>query len=287
MINTLRLHYPLPLLCRVLAISASGYHAWRNRPPSRRARKEARLEIEIKAAHRRTRETYGPERLREDLAAHGVHVGVHRIKRLRKKLGLRCRPKRRFKVTTDSRHTLPVAENLLAQQFEASAPGQVWLSDITYIPTKEGWLYLACHKDMYTREIVGHAMAPRMTKQLVSQSLFRAVTAKRPVAGLLHHSDRGSQYCAYAFRNLLKQFRMQASMSRKGNCYDNAPMESFWGTLKTEHVFHRQYETRRQAMREIAEYIELFYNRQRRQKQLGYLSPAAFERRHYEQRLAA
>ena len=287
MINTLRLHYSLPLLCRVLAVSASGYHAWRNRPPSRRAREDARLEIEIKAAHRRTRETYGPERLREDLAAHGVHVGVHRIKRLRKKLGLRCRQKRRFKVTTDSRHTLPVAENLLAQQFEASAPGQVWLSDITYIPTKEGWLYLACHKDMYTREIVGYAMAPRMTKHLVSQSLFRAVAAKRPAAGLLHHSDRGSQYCAHAFRNLLKQFRMQASMSRKGNCYDNAPMESFWGTLKTEHVFHRQYETRRQAMREISEYIELFYNRQRRQEQLGYLSPAAFERRYYEHRLAA
>ncbi len=143
MINTLRLPYPLPVPCRVLAVSASGYHAWRNRPPSRRAREEARLEIEIKAAHRRTRETSGPERLREDLSAHGVHVGVHRIKRLRRKLGLHCRQKRRFKVTTNSWHSLPVAENLLAQQFKASAPGQVWLSDITYIPTKEGWLYLA------------------------------------------------------------------------------------------------------------------------------------------------
>jgi putative transposase len=218
----------IALLCSC-CIRQRGYHAWRNRPPSRRAREEARLEVEIKAAHRRTQETYGPERLREDLAAHGGHVGVHRIKRLRRKLGLRCRQKRRLKVTTNSRHTLPVAENLLAQQFEASAPGQVWLSDSTYIPTKEGWLYLACHKDMSTREIVGYAMAPRMTKHLVSQSLFRAVATKRPTVGLLHHSDRGSQYCTLAFRNLLNQFKMRASMSRKGNCYDNAPMESFLG----------------------------------------------------------
>ena len=282
MINSLRLQYPLPVLCRVLAVSASGYHAWFKRPPSRRAQEEARLEVEIKAAHRRTRETYGPERLQEDLAAHGVKAGIHRIKRLRKKLGLRCRQKKRFKVTTDSKHSLPMAKNLLAQKFEASAPSRVWLSDITYIRTQEGWLYLAGHKDMCTREIVGYAMSARMTKNLVSQSLFRAVAAKRPAPGLIHHSDRGSQYCALEFRKLLVQFGMHASMSGKGNCYDNAPMESFWGTLKTEHVFHRQYETRQQAMREIAEYIELFYNRQRRQKRLDYLSPAAFERRYYE-----
>jgi putative transposase len=188
-------------------------------------------------------ETYGPERLQRDLAVHGVHVGRHRIKRLRRKLGLRCRQKRRFKATTNSGHTLPVAENLLAQQFEAKAPGEVWLSDITSIQTGEGWLYLAGHKDLYTREIVGYAMAPRM-----------------------HH-----------------RFGMRTSMSGKGNCYDNAPMENFWGTLKTELVFHRQYETRQQAMREITEYIEIFYNRQRRQEKLGYLSPAAFERCFYEQ----
>lgn len=287
MINSLRLQYPVPMLCCVLDVSASGYHAWRKRPPSRRAQEEARLEVEIKAAHRRTRETYGPERLQEDLAAHGVHVGIHRIKRLRRKLSLRCRQKRRFKVTTNSRHSLPVAENLLAQKFEAPVPGRVWLSDITYISTKEGWLYLAGHKDMCTREIVGYAMAARMTKNLISQSLFQAVAAKRPAAGLIHHSDRGSQYCALEFRKLLVQFGMRASMSGKGNCYDNAPMESFWGTLKTEHVFHRQYETRQQAIREITEYIELFYNRQRRQKKLGYLSPAVFERRFYEQQQAA
>ena len=223
MINTLRLHYPLPLLCRVLTVSASGYHAWRKRPPSRRAMEEARLEVEIKAAHRRTRETYGPERLQQDLAAHGVHVGRHRIKRLRRKLGLRCRQKRRFKATTNSGHTLPVAENLLAQDFAGTHPGQVWLTDITYIPTQEGWLYLASHKDLYTREIVGYAMAPRMTKHLVSQTLPRAVAAKRRAPGLLHHSDRGSQYCARTFRKLLNRFGMRASMSGKATATTTPP----------------------------------------------------------------
>lgn len=280
----MRPDYPVPLLCRVLSVSASGYHAWRKRPPSRRTLENARLEVEIRAAHRRTRETYGAERLQKDLSAHGVKAGVYRIKRLRRKLGLRCRQMRRFKATTNSRHSLPVAENLLAQQFEAKAPGQIWLSDITYIQTGEGWLYLAGHKDLCTREIVGYAMAARMTKNLVSQSLYRAVTAKRPKAGLIHHSDRGSQYCAHEYRRLLYQFKMRTSMSGKGNCYDNAPMERFWGTLKTELVFHRHFETRQEAVREITEYIELFYNRQRRQEKLGYLSPAAFERGFYEQK---
>src|SRR5450756_2809014 len=153
-----------------------------------------RLELEIRAAHKRTRQTYGPERLQRDLADNGVVVEVHRIKRIRRKLGLRCRQKRKFKVTTDSRHSLPVAGNLLDQKFEASAPNQIWMSDITYIPTGEGWLYLAGHKDLFTGEVVGYAMAERMTKNLVSQSLLRAIAAKRPAAGLIHHSDRGSQY---------------------------------------------------------------------------------------------
>ena len=233
---------------------------------SRRALEEARLEVEIRAAQRRTRETYGAERLQEDLLAHGVNVGVHRSKRLRRKLGLRCRQIRKFKATTNSRHTLPVVENLLglARQFEAKAPGKIWLSDITYIPTEEGWLYLAGHKDLCTREIVGYAMAARMTKVLVSQSLFRAVSAKRPEAGLVHHSDRGSHYCAHEFRRLHDQFKMRASMSGKGNCFDNAFVESFWGTLKTELVFHRKYATRQEATQDLTEYIELFYNRQRR-----------------------
>jgi len=287
MIADMRLQYPIPLMCHVLDVSTSGYHAWHSRPPSRRALEEPRLEVEIRAAHKRTRKTCGPERLQEDLAAHGVKVGVHRIKRIRRKLGLRCRQKRRFKATTDSRHSLPVAENLLSQKFEATAPNQIYVTDITYITTDEGFLYLAGHKDLFTGEIVGHAMNSRMTKNLVIQSLFRAVSSKRPPAGLIHHSDRGSQYCSHEYRRLLDQFGMRASMSRKGNCYDNAPMESFWGTLKTELVFHRRYATRQEAMRDITEYIEVFYNRQRRQKRLGYLSPAAFERKYFEQQRAA
>ena len=268
-------------------VSASGYHSWRHRLPSKRAREDARLEVEILAAHKRTRQTYGPERLQEDLAAHGVKVGVHRIKRIRKKLGLRCLQTKKFKATTNSRHSLPVAENLLAQQFKTAGPGLVWVSDITSISTGEGWLYLAGHKDLFTKEIVGYAMGARMTKNLVCQSLFRAVAVKRPSAGWIHHSDRGSQYCSHAYRNLLDQFKMRTSMSGKGNCYDNAPMESFWGTLKTELVFHRKYETRQKAIREITEYIELFYNRQRRQRKLGYRSPATFEQEYYRMLSAA
>ncbi len=184
------------------------------------------------------------ERLQRDLEEHGIRAGVCRIKRIRKKLGIKCKQKRKFKVTTDSNHKLPVAGNLLEQRFEAVAPNRVYVSDITYIPTGEGWLYLAGHKDIFTGEIVGYAMGARMSKSLVIQSLFRAVAAKRPAKGLIHHSDRGSQYCSHEYRKILDQFGMQVSMSRKGNCYDNAPMESFWGTLKQELVFHRHYRSR-------------------------------------------
>jgi putative transposase len=283
----LRLQYALSFLCRMFGVSASGYHAWLTRPVSRRAREEGRLEMEIKAAHKRTRETYGPERLQQELRAQGVEVGICRIRRIRKKLGLRCKQRRKFRATTDSRHNHPVAENLLNQAFEATMPNQVWVSDITYIPTEEGWLYLGGHKDLFTGEIVGYALGNRITKHLVSDSLFRAVAAKRPGSGLIHHSDRGSQYCAHGYRRLMDQFTMRVSMSRKGNCYDNAPMESFWGTLKNELIYHRRYKTREQAIREITEYIEVFYNRQRRQARLGYLSPAVYERQFYARRLAA
>jgi putative transposase len=211
----LRLTYTVSILCRVLDVAPSGYSSWIKRRLSNHDRSEMRLELEIRAAHKRTRQTYGPERLQRDLADNGIIVGVHRIKRIRKKLGLRCRQKRRFKVTTDSRHSLPVAENLLEQKFEASAPNQIWLTDITYIPTGEGWLYLVGHKDLFTGEVVGYAMGERMTKNLVSQSLLRAVTAKQPVAGLIHHSDRGSQYCAQEYASLLNGFGMRASHEQK------------------------------------------------------------------------
>ena len=210
-----------------------------------------------------------------------------RIRRIRKKLGIRCRQKRKFKVTTDSRHKLPVSENLLGRQFEVSRPNAVWVSDITYIPTDEGWLYLAGHKDLFTGEIVGYAMGERLTRNLVAQSLLRALMSKRPVSGLIHHSDRGSQYCANEYHRILGQFELRASMSGKGNCFDNAPMESFWGTLKQELVHHRHYTSRQEAIGDITEYIEIFYNRQRRQARLGFLSPATYGQRFYAGQLAA
>ena len=287
MMKELRLNYPIPRLRRVLSVSASGYYAWVDRPLSNRAREELRLELEIKAADQRTRQTYGPERLQHDLAEHGIRVGVCRIKRIRKKLGIRCRQKRKFKATTDSKHKLPVAENLLGKQFKVSQPNTVWVSDITYVPTDEGWLYLAGHKDLFTGEIVGYAMGERLTRNLVSQSLLRAMAAKRPAGRLIHHSDRGSQYCAYEYQQILGRFDLKASMSGRGNCFDNAPMESFWGTLKQELVHHRHYTRRQEAMQEITEYIEIFYNWQRCQARLGFLSPAAYEQRFYAGQLAA
>lgn len=283
----MRFDYSIPRMCRVFKVAASGYYAWLTRPRSKRALEEERLQVEIRAAHKRTRGTYGSERLKTDLAAHGVKVGVHRIKRIRKVLGIRCTQKKKFKATTDSTHTLPVADNLLGQKFTVSEPRQAWVSDITYIATDEGWLYCAAHKDLFNGEIVGYALSARMTRGLVSQSLFRAVAAHHPPHGLIHHSDRGSQYCSSEYQKLLTQFGMKASMSRRGNCYDNAPMESFWGTLKNELIYHYRYRTRKEAITAITEYIEVFYNRQRRQARLGYLSPVAYLRRYYVGRAAA
>jgi len=283
----LRLDYPLPVLCRVLNVSRSGYYGWLNREPSKHAQEEARLEIEIKAAHKRTRGTFGPERLQRDLAEHGIKVGSSRVRRIRKKLKIRCKQVKKFKATTNSKHTLPLAENLLEQNFEISLPNRIWVSDITYISTDEGWLYCAAHKDLFNGEIVGYALGSRLTKDLVIKSLRIAQATKRPDPGLIHHSDRGSQYCSISFAELLDKFHMKASMSRKGNCYDNAPMESFWGTLKNELVYHTRYVTREQAIREITEYIEIFYNRQRRQARLGYLSPVAYGQQFYREKCAA
>lgn len=190
-------------------------------------------------------------------------------------------------MTTDSRHNLPVAPNILNREFTAKAPGKVWVSDITYISTDEGWLYLAGVKDLFNGELVGYAMNERMTRHLVIQALFRATASKHPDKRLIAHLDQGSQYCAHDYQNLLQQFGMIASMSRKGDCYDNAPMESFWGILKTELVHHWRFKTRQQAIQEITEYIEIFYNRQRKQEKLGYLSPAQFSQQYYANLLVA
>jgi putative transposase len=232
----------------------------------------------IQAAHVCTHQPYGPERLQAELHADGFPAGVGCIKRLRKKLGLRCHQVSRFTTTTDSTHSLPVAANMLAQIFAVTRPNETWVADIIYVPTVEGWLYLAGMKDLFTSEVVSHAMGDRMTTELVSLALGAAVWVKRPRPGLIHHSDCGSQYSAQDYQAKLRPLGMTSSMSRKrmANGYDNAPMESFWGTLKNELVHHRHFETRAQARREIAEYIESFYNRQQRHSRLGNRSPVAF-----------
>ena len=196
--------------------------------------------------------------------------------RLRQELGLRCKQKRKLKATTNSRHAFPVAANLLNQTFAPTRPNEAWVTDITYVMSDEGWLYLAGVKDVFTCELVCYAMGSRMTQDLTAQALWRAVRRKRPAPGLIHHSDRDTQYCADDYGKLVEQFGMQASMSRKGNCYDNAPMESFWGSLKNEMIHHQRYATRANAESAIKEYIEIFYNRQRRHSRLGYVSPASF-----------
>lgn len=268
--------FAVSLMSRVLEVSRSGYYQWLRGEPSARTREDERLKIEIRAAHQRTRETYGPRRLQPELAASGVRAGRDRIARLRRSMGLYCRQRRRFKVTTDSRHQMPVAPNLLNQQFQPTAPDQVWVTDLTYVATGEGWLYLAGVKDVFTCEIVGYAMSDRMKPELPGRALFRAVQQHRPAVGTIHHSDRGSQYCAEEYQTLLEQFGFRVSMSRKGNCYDNAPMESFWGSLKTELIHHQNFATRAEAESAIREYIEVFYNRQRRHSRLGYLAPVVF-----------
>ncbi|EEU2450588.1 IS3-like element IS600 family transposase, partial [Escherichia coli] len=225
-------------MCQVFGVSRSGYYNWVQHEPSDRKQSDERLKLEIKVAHIRTRETYGTRRLQTELAENGIIVGRDRLARLRKELRLRCKQKRKFRATTNSNHNLPVAPNLLNQTFAPTAPNQVWVADLTYVATQEGWLYLAGIKDVYTCEIVGYAMGERMTKELTGKALFMALRSQRPPAGLIHHSDRGSQYCAYDYRVIQEQFGLKTSMSRKGNCYDNAPMESFWGTLKNESLSH-------------------------------------------------
>jgi putative transposase len=229
----MRLDFPLAALRRAFDVSRSGFYAWANGAPSERAQEDERLKIAIQAVHAQSRETYGPLRMQPELADQGFEAGRDRIGRLRRELGLRCRQKRKFKATTNSNHDLPVAENLLNQTFKPSRPNEAWVTDITYIATGEGWLYLAGIKDVFTCEVAGYAMGERMTQGLTAQALWRAVKNKLPAPGLIHHSDRGSQYCAHKYQELIEQFGMQASMSRKGNCYDNAPMEASGEASKT------------------------------------------------------
>ena len=265
-------------LCRVVAVSKSGFYAWcfRKKAPTKDA---LALETTARAAHEKGRQTYGPKRLQTELAETGFAMSLSSVKRLRARLGLRCKQVRKYKATTDSKHALPVASNLLDRRFaQCTAPNQVWVADITYIATDEGWLYLAAVKDLFTCKIVGWSMSERMKAELVGKALFMAVKTHHPAPGLIAHSDRGSQYASADYRRLLQQFGMVQSMSRKGNCWDNAPMESWFASLKKEQVHLQHYATRAAAKSDIFEYIEVFYNKIRRHSKINNLSPADFER---------
>ena len=267
-------------LCAVLQVSPSGYHAWLKRAstPGPRARANGLLAEEIKTIHSSSRQTYGSPRVVAELRVRGCRHGRNRVSRLMRQAGLRGRQKGRYRVrTTDTNHDHPVAPNLLPAAPPPTAPNQIWVADITYIQTREGWLYLAGVLDLYSRRLVGWAMSEWIDTQLALDALQMALTHRQPPASLLFHTDRGSQYAAADFRAALKAASLTPSMSRKGNCYDNASMESFWSTLKLELVFRRDFPNHHSARAHIFDYIEVFYNRQRSHTSLNGLSPAAFE----------
>jgi len=272
--------YPVQLMCSVLEVSPAGYYAWRLRSQSARSAANCELLSAIKQIHQDNHGRYGSPRIHIALQNQGRGVSRGRIERLMRRHGVRAimAPPRRMR-TTDSRHDLPVAPNLLDRNFTASAPNRVWLADITYIETDEGWLYLAAVMDLFSRKIVGWAMRDHLRTELASTALAMAIKRQRPAQGLVHHSDRGVQYAAHDYRTRLQSAGIQASMSRKADCYDNAPMESFFHTLKTELVHHRKYATRAEAQRDIFAYIEGFYNRTRLHSSIGYISPIDMERK--------
>jgi putative transposase len=269
--------FRVKIMCAVLGVSRSGYYAWLKRQLSARERANLGLKALIRLLHRKSRRTYGYRRIHAALIAEGTICGKNRVARLMREDGLRARRRRRYKRTTQSRHNWPVAPNRLAQSFVATSPNQKWVTDITYIPTGEGWLFLSVVLDLYSRLVVGWAMESYLTDTLTKKALKMALAQRQPQPGLLHHSDRGSQYASGSYQKLLTARKALASMSRTGNVYDNAPMESFFATLKTELIHHRDYDTRQQAKGDIFEYIEVFYNRQRLHSAIGYLSPLAFE----------
>jgi len=277
-IDTVKKAYPLTLLCQVMRVSRSGFYSWKNRGKSLRQREQERLIPKVKAIHRQTRQSYGARRISEELEAQGESCGRTKAGTLMKLAGVEAKQKKKFKATTDSKHNLPVAPNLLDRNFEVPEPDRVYCADITYIWTTEGWLYLAIVLDLFSRQIVGWSMSNRMQKKLVIDALHMAVWRRRPELGLLFHSDRGSQYCSNDFQEMLKENKMISSMSRKGNCWDNSVAESFFGSLKKERVFDSIYSTREEARRDIVDYIEMFYNSKRRHSYLGYLSPKEFEK---------
>jgi putative transposase len=269
-----RASYPVRLLCRVIGVAASGFYAWLQRGPSQREQQDRSLAERIAAVFAASRGTYGSPRVHADLRAEGVRVSRKRVARLMREGGLVVTVRRRFPRTTDSNHGRPVAPNLLEQKFAADQPDTVWLADISYIPTGEGWLYLAAVKDMATREIVGWSMSDSLEAGSACEALRMAIQRRQPPAGLIHHTDRGVQYACGEYQKLLARHGLRCSMSRRGNCYDNAPMESFFGSLKNELVHRTTFPTKAAARQALFDYVETFYNRRRRHSGVGFLTPA-------------
>jgi putative transposase len=271
--------YPVKKMANALQISRSRYYAWLKNPQCTRKQRDSELLDTIKTIHEKSRQTYGSPRVHDELQETGDWCSRKRVARIMRENGIYARQKKKFKVTTDSEHALPVAPNLLNQEFFVESPNRVWVSDITYIWTMEGWLYLCIILDLCSRRVVGWSMDSRIGADMAKQALVMAVLHRNPSEGLIFHSDRGIQYAAETFRETLDKYNMIQSMSRKGNCWDNACAESFFATLKTEEVFHRTYKTRDEARKSIFEYIAVFYNRFRKHSFLDYLCPEEFESR--------
>jgi putative transposase len=273
-----RSRWPVRTMCRVLAVSPGGYYDWRGRPKSDRAQEREALVVAIKAVHSEVKARYGSPRVHAELVARGLACCVNTVAKLMRQHGMAAKSKRKFRCTTDSNHDRPVAENVVNREFRPAAADRTWTADITYIATGEGWLYLAAVEDLYSRRIVGWSMGERIDSRLVVDALEMALARRLPGAGLVAHSDRGSQYASEHYQRLLAGREITCSMSRRGNCWDNAPMESFFASLKKELTHGEVFATRAEARAELFEYIEVFYNRLRRHSSLGYLSPAEYER---------
>jgi transposase InsO family protein len=268
-----RNRFRLKSMCKVLNVSRSGYYAWRSHKPSNRQRVNEELLESIREVYKKSRKVYGSPRITDDLNEHGMRCGKNRVARIMKENGIRAYVRKKFTRTTESRHSYPASANLL---INGKNNDRVWASDITFIYTREGWMYVSAIMDVRTRKIIGLSMKDRLTQELTTDALVQAVKRERPGKGLIHHSDRGKQYASYAYKELLNQYGLQSSMSRSGNCYDNAYIESFWGTLKKELVYGEKYLTRRDARLSIFEYVEVFYNRFRKHSALGYKSPEQY-----------
>jgi putative transposase len=273
--------YPVKILCETMQVNRSGYYRYQLQKSGEKRNEETRLLVEVKALHARSEKSYGSRRMAKALQEKGYEVGRYKARSLMRKAQIHCKQRRRFKVTTHSKHELPIAENILNRAFAVSAPNRVWVADITYVWTQEGWLYIAAVLDLFSRRIVGFATAEHLREALVRNALLMAISRRQPLSKVLHHSDRGSQYASMNYQTLLRDSGLTVSMSRKGNCWDNAVMERFFGSLKSERTDQKNYLTREQAKSDVVHYIEMFYNSERLHSTLGYVSPLQYEKNHW------